>query len=205
LACINRSHLDALTIRSVAAEAGSSPMGLYRHIADRDELVARAVDQILGQVELAPHPTRASERGPWLIAMAHETRRVLIEYPGVAEHLLVMGPSGEQGFGLMDRICHVLADTGRDPEQVASTYLWLMVTIAAFAARHTRSGAVAGAAGIERPALRDLFVQRTAPFGDRFPHLAAVAGRFTTDAERSFVDAISHVVEEIVRRHRRAH
>lgn len=192
--CIERGHLDALTIRAVATEVGASPMSLYRHVADRDELVALAVDEILGGVELPPHPRRVAERGPWFTAMAHEVRRVLIRYPGVAEHLLVMGPSGEHGLAVMDRICHVLADTGRDAEEVGSAYMWLMVTVAAYAARHTRTADFAGAAGLERPALRDLFVERVAPFADRFTHLAAVAPLMSTDAERSFADAVEHVV-----------
>lgn len=203
LACIARTHVDALTIRAVAAELGSSPMGLYRHVADRDELVARAVDRVLGQVELPPHPTRAAERGPWLVAMAHEVRRALIGYPGVAEELIVMGPAGEEGFALMDRICHVLTDTGREPQQVAFTYNWLMVTVAAFAARHTRASALAGAAGVEAPALRDIFVDSVRPFAVRFPYVAAVADQFATDGEESFGDAIERVVAEIVRPQRR--
>lgn len=203
VACVARNGLDALTIRAVAAEAGSSPMALYRHVADRDELVARTVDRILGMAELPPHPRRAGERGPWLTAMAATVHRVLVGHPGVAEHLLVMGPTGEQGFAVMDQICHVLADTGREPEQVASTYLWLMVTVAAYAARHTRADALAGLAGIERPALRHLFVQRTSPFAERFPYLAAVAGRFSIEPEQNFTEAIEHVVDEIVRPRRK--
>lgn len=204
MACIARSHLDALTIRAVAAELGTSPMGLYRYVADRDELVDRAVDRILGGVELPPHPRRATDRRAWLTAMAAEVRRVLVAHPGVAEHLIVMGPTGEHGFAAMDRICHVLADTGRSPDEVAATYTWLMVTVAAFAACQTRATSVAHAAGVERPALRDLFGERVAPFAARFPHVADVAGHFDTDGDRSAAAAVGHVIDEILRQRRRA-
>ncbi|MFT3851633.1 MAG: TetR/AcrR family transcriptional regulator [Ilumatobacteraceae bacterium] len=203
VACIARSHLDALTIRAVAAELGTSPMGLYRYVVDRDELVDRAVDRILGEVELPPHPRRAADRRAWLTAMAAEVRSVLVAHPGAAERLIVMGPTGERGFAAMDRICHVLADTGRSPEEVAATYTWLMVTVAAFAARHTRATSLAETAGVERPALRDLFGERVAPFATRFPHVAAIAGHFETDGDRSAAAAVAHVIDEILRPRRR--
>lgn len=201
--CIERDGLDALTIRAVAQRLGSSPMALYRHVADRDELIARSVDHVVGQFELPPHPRRARDRGPWLIEMATSARAVLIRYPGVAEHLLVGGPTGEQGYAYMDRICHVLADTGKTPEEAAFAYTWLMVTVAAYSARHTRIAAMAARVGVELGEVRRLFVERTAPFATRYPHLAATAEAFTNDPDRSYADAIGHVVAELLRRPRR--
>lgn len=199
VACIRKDGLDALTIRAVAERLGSSPMALYRHVADRDELVARSIDHVVSKIELPPHPTRARDRGPWLTDMAVAARAVLIRYPGVAEQLLVMGPTGEHGYEMMDRICHVLADTGREPEEVAFAYTWLMVTVAAYSARHTRGGAVAARAGVAHAELRTLFVRRTSPYAERYPYLAATARSFTTDPDRSYADAITHVVTELLR------
>src|SRR5260370_9974555 len=45
---VDREGVDALTIRRVAEACGLSPMGLYRHVRDKDDLLDRAVDAVLG-------------------------------------------------------------------------------------------------------------------------------------------------------------
>jgi len=44
--------LDAVTMRAVAAELGTSAAGLYRYVATRDELVTLMVDLAVGEIEL---------------------------------------------------------------------------------------------------------------------------------------------------------
>jgi AcrR family transcriptional regulator len=196
---IARAGVDAVTIRAVASTLGVSPMGLYRHIADRDDLVDRAIDRVLGQVSLPETPTRIAEREAWLIAVTTSTWRELIAHSGVADRLLVMGPTGPQGFRFMDRVCAVLALRDRSPDQVAADYLWLMVTVAAFATRHTSAQRIATAAGIDRAELRRSFVDRSQPFAAELPHLTAVAPRFESDSEATFRSAIGRVIRDITR------
>jgi AcrR family transcriptional regulator len=186
--------LDALTVRAVAARLGSSPMALYRYVADRDELVAHVVDHTLAAVVLPPHPDRPEDRASWLREMAARTRRALLDHPGVAEHLYVLGPSGPHGMRFMDRVCRVLMDTGRDPAQTASAYTWLMVTVAAFAARETQGRRIARAAELDPATLHELFTRRVAPYTTDLPHLAQVAGAFSTDPEHTFRESIDHIV-----------
>src|ERR1700738_680945 len=45
---LDRKGVDALTIRGVAEACGLSPMGLYRYVRDKDDLLDRAVDAVLG-------------------------------------------------------------------------------------------------------------------------------------------------------------
>jgi DNA-binding transcriptional regulator YhcF (GntR family)/AcrR family transcriptional regulator len=47
--------LDALTMRRLASELDVGPMSLYRHVANKDELVAQMADETFGEPEL-PDP-----------------------------------------------------------------------------------------------------------------------------------------------------
>lgn len=55
-----RAGLGALTMRAVAAEVGCATMALYRHVRDRDELVARVVDAVCVIDDLPPFPLATS-------------------------------------------------------------------------------------------------------------------------------------------------
>jgi AcrR family transcriptional regulator len=54
LAVIDRDDLDGLTMRAVATELGMATMSLYRYVADRAELEALVVDQVLAGIDLTP-------------------------------------------------------------------------------------------------------------------------------------------------------
>ena len=46
--------LDALTMRKLADELGAAPMALYRHVADKDDLVDGLVDVVFAEIDLPP-------------------------------------------------------------------------------------------------------------------------------------------------------
>jgi AcrR family transcriptional regulator len=51
----DREGLDAVSMRRLAAELGVGPMSLYRHVANKDELVTQMADEAFGELEL-PDP-----------------------------------------------------------------------------------------------------------------------------------------------------
>lgn len=52
VALADREGLQAVSIRKVANEVGSSPMSLYRHINSRDDLTELMYDAVLGELDL---------------------------------------------------------------------------------------------------------------------------------------------------------
>ena len=44
--------LDAVSMRRLAVELGVGPMSLYRHVANKDELVTQMADEVFGESEL---------------------------------------------------------------------------------------------------------------------------------------------------------
>ncbi|MEV1176579.1 TetR/AcrR family transcriptional regulator, partial [Nonomuraea sp. NPDC049784] len=91
--------LDAVSMRRLAAELGVGPMSLYRHVANKDELVTQMVDEAFGEPELpipGPDGWRAKlelisrrqwqlgRRHPWLPRAISFTRPLLV--PNMMAH-----------------------------------------------------------------------------------------------------------------------
>src|SRR3984893_10214819 len=86
----DREGVDALTIRRVAEACGLSPMGLYRHVRDKDDLLDRVVDAVVG-----PGLQDLHASGPWdqqVADLFRHLRRLLLDHPGVAA-LCVLRPT----------------------------------------------------------------------------------------------------------------
>jgi AcrR family transcriptional regulator len=71
-------HIDALTMRAVAARLGAAPMALYNHFATKEQLVDALLDRVLSRFE--PEPA-TGDWGEDLRRFAHAHRRVLTAHP----------------------------------------------------------------------------------------------------------------------------
>ena len=56
LALFDAEGVDAVTIRRVADALGVSPMALYRHVADKDELLLALIDRLAARLRYPPRP-----------------------------------------------------------------------------------------------------------------------------------------------------
>jgi AcrR family transcriptional regulator len=109
VALADEAGLEAFSMRALAQELGVVPMALYKHVANKDELLDGMVDIVFGEIELpsAQLDWRSAMRGRalstrealgrhgWAIGMM-ESRR-----PGPANlrnHNAVMGCLREAGF-----------------------------------------------------------------------------------------------------------
>jgi AcrR family transcriptional regulator len=127
---------DAMTIRAVATEVGSSPMALYRYFATKDSLVDALLDRVLARV----HPRLSTD--DWLddlryYAFAHA--RVLIEHPWAITPLFSNPNPGLGAARVGEDALAILARGGIEgPDAVAafSGILGLNYGWAAFAAPH---------------------------------------------------------------------
>src|SRR5687768_706356 len=82
LSLVNREGLDALTMGRVAGELGVGVMTLYRHVADKADLLAGMVDLVVAEEAPPPEPV-----GDWRQRCATEFRRlrsVLLRHPALA-------------------------------------------------------------------------------------------------------------------------
>jgi AcrR family transcriptional regulator len=116
----DRSGLTAVTMRSVAAELGTSAPGLYRYVASRSELLAQMVDLVSAQVE---HGRPSADWLADLTAAAESQRRVFRAHPwlvGALDSALVLGPHvlDHLDWGLTV-LAEVRASTGQKLEALA--------------------------------------------------------------------------------------
>jgi AcrR family transcriptional regulator len=51
VALADQAGIDALSMRSLAQELGVVPMALYKHVANKDELIDGMVDVVVGEIE----------------------------------------------------------------------------------------------------------------------------------------------------------
>jgi len=109
IALADEAGLEAFSMRALAQELGVVPMALYKHVANKDELLDGMVDIVFAEIELpsaeldwrsamrgrALSTREAMKRHSWAIGMM-ESRR-----PGPANlrnHNAVMGCLREAGF-----------------------------------------------------------------------------------------------------------
>jgi AcrR family transcriptional regulator len=81
---IERDGIDALTMRQVALELGSSPMAIYRHVRDKDQLLVLLLDQLAAEV---PRPRFPREPRRRLQTACRAMRDGLAQYPWVVDIL----------------------------------------------------------------------------------------------------------------------
>ncbi|MGW5381420.1 GntR family transcriptional regulator [Nocardia sp. NPDC003963] len=58
IAIADSEGLDAVSMRRLAAELGAGPMSLYRHVANKDELLLQMADAVFGEIGSLPTGSR---------------------------------------------------------------------------------------------------------------------------------------------------
>ena len=178
VALADEAGLEAFSMRGLAQELGVVPMALYKHVANKEELLDGMVDIVFGEIELpsedldwrsamrrrAISTREALKRHSWAIGMM-ESR-----HPGPANlrnHNAVMGCLREAGFSF-EMAIHAYSRPGR---------LHLRVRPAGTGSRRSRPPAVP-----ERPrsgGRRRSARSRTTPTSSRSPRSSPSPGTTT--------------------------
>lgn len=122
LALLDEEGFGALTMRRLAERLGVVPMAIYRHVANKDDLVTGVIDRA---VSLVPIPSPDLDWRAGLHELAHGIRATMLRHPGIVgpvvtqpalgAHALVIG---EYGLAVMRTAGFQLEDAERGPKTV---------------------------------------------------------------------------------------
>ena len=113
IALADAEGLDALTIRRLAQELGVTPMALYWHFRNKDELLNGLSDQFWSEID-----TDVDDAAPWpdqLRALLDSLVRVLREHPSASQLLVSGEKQSPAALEAIEVTLEVLSRGGFDP------------------------------------------------------------------------------------------
>ena len=169
-----KQGIHAVTIRGVAVVLDVTPMALYRYIDSSTNLRHATIDFLLLPI---PGPPAAGSVSDRLHEWAHEARRVLRMYPGLAEVCLAEWVTLRQGCRIMEGLLATAEDhTKQGGEQVAIANACFVYVLSRVAVERSVSA---------RGRSRSLPAVEAEP--DRFPRLVQHRFEFSNvNADRHF-------------------
>ncbi|MGW4846676.1 TetR/AcrR family transcriptional regulator [Nocardia brasiliensis] len=180
VALLDAEGMEALTMRQLGARLNAGATSLYRHVANRDELIELVVDEVYGEIRL---PT-AGDPAAWRAAAAQcadELRAMILRHPWIASTLGQVGLYylGPNVMRMNARMAEVFAAGGFATEEVSDAIGTLLgyiigvgITEAAWLSLLARSGQT-------EPELLASLRPAAERAADEFPQLRAT----TPDAE----------------------
>jgi AcrR family transcriptional regulator len=130
LAIADESGLDAVTMGAVATRLDVTPMALYRHVANKADLLDGIVELLLTEI---PPPST----GPWvdrLAGLADAIRASAQRHPTVFPLLLQRPATTPRARRARNSIYSALREAGVDEERLAQTERLISTAILGFAA-----------------------------------------------------------------------
>lgn len=131
LAIADRDGLAAITMQAVARRLEVTPMALYRHVADKDDLLDALVERLLGEVDVPPPDL------PWPERLAHlgrSMRAVARRHPAVFPLLLQRPAATDAARATRDQVVAALVDAGASKATAARLERVVASAILGFAA-----------------------------------------------------------------------
>lgn len=158
-AVVRDGGYEGMTIRSLAARLGVSPMSLYRHVRDKDDLLDEVVDVLLGEV-WRPQ-TSEDEWRAWIAEAADRLRRFLVGQPAALHVYLAHPVVSVSARDRMEAMMRVLARAGLAGEPAGRAYGAIHTYTVGFAALEASRSRSSGA---ETETQTDDLVRRLAAY-----------------------------------------
>lgn len=188
---VDEHGADALSMRALAQRLGSGTATLYRHFANRSELVAMVVDRMLGDVVLDAETVAGL---PWQDActsFAQHMFAALGRHGNVATLLIGHVPMGPNALAQRELVLSVLLNNGFAPVVAAHAYATLARYVLGFGIQLSRS------ATPERDASVAAAFHQLDP--SRYPATVAVADELPVPLEEEFAYGLRLIVAGLER------
>ncbi|MBT2211493.1 MULTISPECIES: TetR/AcrR family transcriptional regulator [Actinomadura] len=190
---VDEEGVDRLTMRRLAKDVGSTPMALYHHVRDKDELLVLLLDEYAARALRRPElPADPRER---VVAAAAAIREALAGQEWVAQVLTADDLMARSALWFTEQIVDGLVECGLTPERAVHGYraIWY----------YTAGELLVRAASARRRAGDDRATYRERVFADldpeELPRLAAVGDRWARlTAEDTYLDGLRALVDGLV-------
>ncbi|WP_433472918.1 TetR/AcrR family transcriptional regulator [Spirillospora sp. CA-142024] len=191
---VDEEGVGKLTMRRLATEVGSTPMALYHHVRDKEDLLLLLVNDYAARSLHRPDlPSDPRER---VVVLAAAIRETLAGVPWIVELLTADDLMAEEALWYNERIVDALMECGLTIEQAVHGYraVWYytageMLVRAASARRRARD---------DRPTHRDRIFADLDPVA--LPRLASLSGRWATlTAQDTYLDGLRALVDGLTR------
>src|SRR5688500_3128895 len=145
---LDADGIEALSMRSLGTRLNAGATSIYRHVANKDELIELVVDEVYGELEVPSAGTRSDWRTA-ATGAAHRLRAMALRHPWVASVLGQVGLShlGPNVMQMSDRMLAVFETAGfpaEETDQAMSTVIAYVIgmatTEAAYLSMIARSG-----------------------------------------------------------------
>lgn len=176
LAIIDRDGVAALSVRRLADALRVTPMSMYWHLRDKDELLELVGHAVLAEIEM---PMAGGDWRDQLRDVHRAMFRGFLRHPNTADILIGRARYGPAGIALFERILSILLDAGLTPAAAFDAYQSLYLFTLGSMATSTRSPEF-------REAQREGVAYLASLPADRFPAIRAVVpviGRRSIDEQ----------------------
>lgn len=181
LALLDEVGLDELTMRRLAERLGVKAASLYRHVHNKNELLALLGDEISGEIPASRATGTAQEQ---LAEIAWNVRRGLLAHRDAARVLAASPPVGPRRLRHIEAVLRILRAAGLRDRDAARAAYHLNNFVTEFAADEARFAAYASTPGSSR---RKLFADARKHFAslpkNEYPTIVALAEHLTEDAQ----------------------
>ena len=146
-----REGVETLSIRKLAAALGVTPMAIYHHFHNKQEILIGVIDRVVGEAAVTDHGVPRSRWKDWLRASFAAMHRALVEQPGVIPLLTDSLRAGPSALSVLDEVLGTLREAGLGrAEAVLGFQVLISYTVGAASLRATtlaaqREEAAAGA------------------------------------------------------------
>lgn len=190
---IDAEGVDRLTMRRLATEIGSTPMALYHHVRNKEELLVLLLDDYATRTLQRPElPAEPRER---IVAAAATIHEALAACPWIVEVLTADDLMSTSALWFVEQIVDGLVQCGLSPEQAVHGYraIWYYtageIVIRTTATRRRTND--------DRPTYREQVFAALDP--NELPRLAQVADAWAPlTAEDTYVPGLRALVDGLL-------
>ncbi len=201
----DRDGLDALSMRRLGQELGTTTTGVYWRVKNKDELLDLAADQIVGEADWQDDPAL-----PWqerLVRYARTTRRIFRRHPGIAQLIGARVTLGPNLLHSVDALIGILRSAGFDGDRLALAYQVVLTFASGFGVMESRRISGPTVEGLSSDELQAKMAERLASIPvEAFPNLVpTVVLAFEAPEDAAFEYGLQLLVEGMAADLERAH